>query len=185
MPIIKTPEQLLASKINPINPSTTLNTIYFLRKRVNADYIASSPNRIVWAASDIGTGTGTSKSFTTLSPTSYNKNTANITITLAGTASYILTSGVSITGVRPAIKIIAQIDVGNTDSGFPALQVEATASEISSDGSFSFVIPNSIVKELAVGNHTVYLDASSPSSTTRLTVSGKTDGVQTFAITAS
>lgn len=189
MPIIKTQEELLASKIKPRNPSSVLSAIYFLKNRVAADYTPSAPSRLIWASSDIGTGSGTSKSFTALSPTTYNKNTADITITLAGTATYLLTNGASTIGPKPTIKLVAQIDIANNDSGFPPFQVEAVADadpvEINSNGTFSFKIPNSIIKQLSVGQHTVYIDAFSPAGPTRLTVSGVSDGIQKFVITES
>ena len=110
MPIIKTQEELLASKIKPRNYSSVLSAVYFLKKRAFEDYVPSAPSRIIWSASDIGTGSGTAKTFTALSPTSYSKGSA---ITLAGTATYLLTSGATSVGPKPAIKIVAQIDVDN------------------------------------------------------------------------
>ena len=178
MPFTKTTEELLASRINPRNPSSVLSAIYFLKRRANSDYVPSSPSRIIWGATNIGEGSGTSKSFTVISPSTYDKGDE---ITLEGTANFNLTQGA--TNIKKAtIKIVAQIDIGNTDSGFPAYQVEALISEINSDGTFSFKIPASITNQMASGAHTVYLDAFSPNGAARLEVSGIDDGVQTFVI---
>lgn len=51
MPILKTQEEILASKINPRNNSSALGVIYYLKNRSFADYVPSSPDRVIWGYS--------------------------------------------------------------------------------------------------------------------------------------
>ena len=154
MALEKTYEELLASKINPRNPSAVLPVIYNLRKKSFEEYFPPAPERIVFSNSIVG-ATGTTAVFDSI------PNNATCakggTITLAGTATYKLVSVPSgtFTETRAAINIIAQIDKG-------AKQVRALATQIGDDGTFSFTIPSEITQELSVGAHYVYIDAASP-----------------------
>ena len=169
MALEKTYEELLASKISPRNYSAVLPIIYNLRKRAQKDYFPSAPSRIIYNAGVVGDGA--SAVFNSISPTSYTRGQ---TITLSGTATYILSDGTTPI-VKPAINIIAQIDMNikNADRNLIPYQVQALATEISSAGVFSFVIPASITEKLSIGTHYVYIDAASPDSNpVRLIASG-------------
>lgn len=183
MPIIRTAQEDKALKIKPRNYSSVLSLINFLTKRKMVDYVPKAVNRLNYTAGAVGTGAGTAKTFNTLAYVTYVKGTA---ITISGTATYLLSDGTNNT-VMPAIKIIAQIDVARTTSTYPAYQVEATATQIASNGTFSFTIPAEITSKLAVGLHSVYVNATSPdNSMVVLTAAGQNaiNNVRTFAITA-
>jgi hypothetical protein len=188
MALEKTYEELLASKISPRNYSAVLPIIYNLRKRAKKDYFPSAPSRIIYSAGVVGDGA--SAVFNTISdPTSYTRGQ---TITLSGTATYGLTDGVT-SVIKPAINIIAQIDMNikNADRNLVPYQVSALASEITSAGVFSFVIPASITELLSIGEHYVYIDAASPDNNpVRLIASGTSNdptnrlfNTRTFTIT--
>lgn len=167
MPLEKTYEEDLASKINARNYSSILPIIYNLRKREKKDYFPVAPSRIIYSPGVVGDGA--SATFNAISPSSYSRGQ---TITLSGTATYILTDGTNpIT--KPAINIIAQIDVNikNKNRNLVAYQVQASV--INSNGTFSIVIPASITEKLSVGTHYVYIDAASPDNPpVRLTFTG-------------
>jgi hypothetical protein len=187
MPILKTQEEILASKINPRNNTSALGVIYYLKNRSFADYVPSSPDRIVWGFSLPGYGAGTVKTFTGIYNTS-NVETSTFargaTIVLKGQATYLLSSANS-NIIKPVLGITAQIDIDGTTTSFPSKQVLAAATEIQSDGQFAFNIPSSITSLMAVGRHSVYLDGFSPKGTVRLAVANSTDDVRYFNITAS
>lgn len=190
MPIIRTAQEDKALKIKPRNYSSVLSLINFLTKRKMIDYVPKAVNRLNYTAGSVGTGAGTAKTFNQLADVNqlasvtYAKGAA---ITISGTATYLLSDGTNNT-VMPAIKVIAQIDVARTTSTFPAYQVEATATQINSTtGVFSFTIPAEITSKLAVGLHSVYVNATSPdNSMVVLTATGQnaTNNIRTFAITA-
>ena len=189
MPIIRTAQEDKALKIKPRNYSSVLSLINFLTKRKMIDYVPKAVNRLNYTAGSVGTGAGTAKTFNQLADVNqlasvtYAKGAA---ITISGTATYLLSDGTNNT-VMPAIKVIAQIDVARTTSTFPAYQVEATAIQIASNGTFSFTIPAEITSKLAVGVHSVYVNATSPDNAmVVLTAAGQnaTNNIRTFAITA-
>lgn len=183
MPIIRTAQEDKALKIKPRNYSSVLSLINFLTKRKMIDYVPKAVNRLNYTAGSVGTGAGTAKTFNELASVTYAKGAA---ITISGTATYLLSDGTNNT-VMPAIKVIAQIDVARTTSTFPAYQVEATAIQIASNGTFSFTIPAEITSKLAVGVHSVYVNATSPDNAmVVLTAAGQnaTNNIRTFAITA-
>lgn len=183
MPIIRTAQEDKALKIKPRNYSSVLSLINFLTKRKMIDYVPKAVNRLNYTAGSVGTGAGTAKTFNQLASVTYAKGAA---ITISGTATYLLSDGTNNT-VMPAIKVIAQIDVARTTSTFPAYQVEATAIQIASNGTFSFTIPAEITSKLAVGVHSVYVNATSPDNAmVVLTAAGQnaTNNIRTFAITA-
>lgn len=187
MPILKTQEEILASKINPRNNSSALGVIYYLKNRSFADYVPSSPDRVIWGYSLPGYGTGTVKNFTGI----YNTNNQETytfargaTIILKGQATYLLSSA-NTNLIKPTLGVLAQIDIDATTSSFPSRQIPALATEIQTDGNFSFSIPSSVTSLMAVGKHSVYLDAFSPKGTVRLTAAGSIDDVRYFNITAS
>ena len=180
MALEKTYEELLASKINPRNYSSVLPVIYNLRKRAIKDYMPFAPVRTIYTAAPVGYGA--SAIFNAISPTTYAKGSE---ITLSGTATYVLSGGAE-NIIKPAIEVVAQIDVGRDSTSFPAFQVRATVSEISSGGVgvFSFKIPSSITQILSSGLHYVYIDASAPDNPpTRLVASGMQNDTRTFTIT--
>jgi hypothetical protein len=189
MPIIRTSQEDKALKIKPRNYSSVLSLINFLTKRKMVDYTPKAVVRLNYTASSIGTGAGTSKIFNALynssgtASASYVKGEA---ITISGTATYLLSDGTNNT-ITPAIKIVAQIDVSRTTSTYPAYQVEATAAQVQSNGVFSFTIPAEITSKLAVGSHSIYVNATSPDNAmVVLTATGgnATNNIRTFAITA-
>ena len=184
MPIIRTAQEDKALKIKPRNYSSVLSLINFLTKRSMIDYVPKAVNRLNYTAGSVGAGAGTAKTFNELASVTYAKGAA---ITISGTATYLLSDGTNNT-VMPAIKVIAQIDVARTTSTYPAYQVEATATQINSTtGVFSFTIPAEITSKLAVGLHSIYVNATSPdNSMVVLTASGQnaTNNIRTFAITA-
>lgn len=168
MALEKTYEELLASKINPRNYSAVLPIIYNLRKRAKKDYFPSAPSRIIYNAGVVGDGA--SAVFNSIDST-YGRGED---IVLSGTATYILSDGTTPI-VKPAINIVAQIDMNikNADRNLIPFQAYALASEIASNGAFSFVIPASITEQLSIGTHYVYIDAASPDNNpVRLTASG-------------
>jgi hypothetical protein len=189
MPLQKTYEELLASKINSRNYSSILPIIYNLRKRARKDFMPFAADRIIYTSGMIGDGA--TAVFNVISPTSYAKGAE---ITLTGTATYLQTNA-SGNVVQPAIQVIAQIDAGikNAERNLIPYQVLATTSEISASGVgvFSFKIPSSITELLSSGTHYVYIDASSPdNSTVRLSASGTSNDptnqlyfTRTFTIT--
>ena len=150
MPLEKTYEELLASKINPRNPSAVLPVIYNLRKKSFERYVPTAVKRILFSTSVVGDDGATALFDDITIPTCAKGGI----ITLSGTATYKLTSG-AISYTKAAIDIIAQIDNG-------VKQVRALASQIGDNGTFSFTIPSEITKELSVGTHYVYIDAASP-----------------------
>ena len=176
MPLQKTYEELLASKINSRNYSAILPIIYNLRKRAKKDYLPAAPSRIIYEAKIVGDN-GANAIFDSITGGSGNppvQFTRGQEITLSGTATYILTDGSS-NITKPAINIIAQIDMNiqNADKSLIPFQVQALSSEINSAGVFNFVIPSSITQLLSIGDHYVYIDASSPDNPpARLTASG-------------
>ena len=91
MPLEKTQEEMLASKINARNYSSILPVIYNLRKREKKDYFPAAPERIIYSPGVVGDGA--SKTFNSINA-SYSRGSA---ITLSGTATYILTDGTLIT----------------------------------------------------------------------------------------
>lgn len=183
MSLEKTYEELLASKISPRNYSSVLPVIYNLRKLARKDYSPFAADRTIYTAGAIGNGA--SAIFNTISPTSYAKGSE---ITLSGTATYILPSS-SGNILKPAIDIVAQIDVGikNAERNLEPYQIRAKTDEISSGGVgvFSFKIPSDITQALSYGVHYVYIDASSPDNApVRLTASGtETDPTKAFYFT--
>lgn len=170
MPLEKTYEEVLASKINPRNYSAVLPIIYNLRRRAQKDYFPEAPSRIIYSPGVVGDGASAVFSSATSSCARGG------TITLTGTATYILTDGTTpIT--KPAINVVAQIDMNikNADRNLIPYQVYATPGEISANGTgaFSFVIPASITQLLSIGTHYVYIDAASPDNPpVRLTANG-------------
>jgi hypothetical protein len=175
MPLEKTYEELLASKINARNYSNILPVIYNLRKRERKDYFPVAPQRIIYNAGAVGDGT--TADFTAI------KNASDVVtssfargsvIKLTGTATYILTDGTT-NITKPAINIIAQIDMGiqNEQKNLVPRQISAEQADISSAGVFTIIIPADITEKLSVGTHYVYIDAASPDSNpVRLTFSG-------------
>ena len=167
MPLEKTYEELLASKINPRNPSAVLPVIYNLRKKSFGAYSPPAPNRILFFNSVVGQA-GATAIFDIIKNTSGQAQTTfarGDAIRLSGTATYKLASS-AISYTKAAINIIAQIDKG-------VKQVTALATQVGDDGTFSFTIPNEITKELSVGTHYVYIDAASPDNQpVRLSASG-------------
>lgn len=160
MPLQKTYEELLASKINPRNYSAVLPIIYNLRKREKKDYFPSAPERIIYSPGVIGDGAAAV--FNAISNPSCARGG---TITLSGTATYILSAG-GVGQTKAATMVVAQIDMGlqNVDKNLIPYQVYATGSEISVNGvgQFSFVIPAEVTQQLSIGTHYVYIDAASP-----------------------
>lgn len=153
MPLEKTYEELLASKINPRNPSAVLPVIYNLRKKSFEPYVPPAVTKIQFSNSVVGDNGSTALFNAITTPTCAKGGT----ITLTGTATYKLISVPSgiFSHTKAAISIIAQIDNG-------AKQVRALATQIGDDGTFSFTIPSEITQELSVGAHYVYIDAASP-----------------------
>ena len=188
MPLEKTYQELLASKINPRNPSAVLPVIYNLRKKSFEPYVPTATNRIIFSPGVVGDGA--TAVFDEISPTSYSRGQA---ITLTGTATYILTDG-STSSTIAAIKITAQIDMGinNQNRNLVAFQQEALDSQVGSGGAFSITIPSEITEKLSIGTHYVYIDAASPDNQpVRLSASGTPSDpkdplyyTRTFTITA-
>lgn len=160
MPLEKTYQELLASKINPRNPSAVLPVIYNLRKKSFEPYVPTATNRIIFSPGVVGDGAGTNAVFDAISPTSYTRSQ---TITLSGTATYILTDGTT-SYTKAATSIVAQIDVGitNENRNLIGYQQRVLASQIGDDGGFTFTISNEIMEKLSIGTHYVYIDAASP-----------------------
>lgn len=158
MPLEKTYEELLASKINPRNPSAVLPVIYNLRKKSFEPYVPTATNRIIFSPGVVGDGA--TAEFEAISPPSYSRGQA---ITLTGTATYILTDGTT-SYTKAAINITAQIDIGinNQNRNLIGFQQTALASQVGSGGAFSFTIPSEITEKLSIGTHYVYIDAASP-----------------------
>lgn len=182
MPLPKTREEDLASKLNPRNYSNILPIIYQLRTRQDEEYIPTAFDRIVYASLAVGENSA-SAVFDTLSGSSFSRGS---TITLSGTATYKLMNGATLLELKPAIKVTAQIDIGRSGppDSLPAYQVECKATEINSSGVFSFVIPAEITQKLGLGIHYVHIDAHSPNNPpVRLTASGTTDNRRSFTIT--
>lgn len=188
MPLEKTQEEMLASKINARNYSSILPIIYNLRKRERKDYFPTAPSRIIYNAGAVGDGA--SKTFNAISPSSYSRGSV---ITLSGTATYILTDGTT-NILKPAINIVAQIDMGiqNEDKNLVSYQVYANQADVSSGGVFSIAIPAAITQKLSIGTHYVYIDAASPDNNpVRLSFTGAEENAtkllyrtRTFTITA-
>jgi|GEM_PF-2164490 hypothetical protein len=188
MPLEKTYQELLASKINPRNPSAVLPVIYNLRKKSFEPYVPTATNRIIFSPGVVGDGA--TAVFDVISPTSYTRSQ---TITLSGTATYILTDGTT-SYTKAATSIVAQIDVGitNENRNLIGYQQRVLASEIGDNGVFSFTISSEIMEKLSIGTHYVYIDAASPDNApVRLsassTPSNPTDPLyytRTFTITA-
>jgi len=183
MPLPKTREEDLASKLNPRNYSNILPIIYQLKRRQDDEYVPTAFDRIVYASLAVGENSA-SAVFDTLSGSSFSRGS---TITLSGTATYKLMNGATLLELKPAIKVTAQIDIGRSGppDSLPAYQVECKATEINSSGVFSFVIPAEITQKLGLGIHYVHIDAHSPNNPpVRLTASGTTDNRRSFTITA-
>ena len=187
MPLEKTQEEMLASKINARNYSSVLPVIYNLRKREKKDYFPAAPERIIYSPGVVGDGA--SKTFNSISA-SYSRGSV---ITLSGTATYILTDGTT-NILKPAINIVAQIDIGiqNEDKNLTGYQVYANQADVSSTGVFQIIIPAEITEKLSIGTHYVYIDAASPDNNpVRLTFTGAEEDAtnllyrtRTFTITA-
>lgn len=182
MPIPETYEEFLAKRISPRNYSDILQTIYTLRMRQDDEYIPKAFDRIIYSSLPVGASSATAV-FSTLSNTSFARGTE---ITLSGTATYKIVSGPTVLDTKPATKIVAQIDIGR--SGPPrslrAYQIECDASQINSNGAFSFVIPSEITSALARGSHYIYIDAHSPDNPpVRLTAAGANNDERQFTIT--
>lgn len=163
MPLEKTYQELLASKINPRNPSAVLPVIYNLRKKSFEPYVPTATNRIIFSSGVVGDGA--TAIFNAINngsanPTSYTRGQA---ITLSGTATYRLTDGTNHL-IRAAINIVAQIDIGTSTQfkGLVPYQQRVLASQIADNGVFSFTIPSETTEKLSIGTHYVYIDASSP-----------------------
>lgn len=190
MPLEKTYQELLASKINPRNPSAVLPVIYNLRKKSFEPYVPTATNRIIFSPSVVGDGAGTTAVFDAISPTSYTRGQA---ITLSGTATYKLTDGTT-SYIKAATSVVAQIDVGikNENRNLIGYQERVLVSQIGDDGVFSFTIPSETTEKLSIGTHYVYIDASSPDNQpVRLSASGTSSDpsdplyyTRTFTITA-
>lgn len=183
MPLPRTREEDLASKLNPRNYSNILPIIYKLRTRQDEEYIPTAFDRIVYASLAVGENSA-SAIFSDLSDTEFEKGDE---ITLSGTATYKLMNGATLLELKPAIKVTAQIDIGRSGppDSLPAYQVECKATEINSSGVFSFVIPAEITQKLGLGIHYVHIDAHSPNNPpVRLTASGTADNRRSFTITA-
>jgi len=185
MPLPKTYEEVLASKLNPRNYSDILPIIYQLRRRQEDEYVPTAFDRIVYASLAVGENSA-SAVFDSLSAT----YTRSSTITLSGVATYKLMNGATLLEIKPAIKVTAQIDIGRNGppDSLPAYQIECKASEIISSGAsvgqFSFTIPTDIMQKLTIGKHYIYIDAHSPNNpSVRLTASGTTDNIRSFTIT--
>lgn len=192
MPLPKTSEEIAAERLNPRNYSDILPIIYKLKKRQDEEYVPTAFDRIVYASLRVGENSA-SAVFNELpgsgTPRSFSRGS---TITLSGTATYKLMNGATLIELKPAIKLIAQIDIGRSDppDSVPAYQVECAGTEIVTTaggtlGNFSFAIPASITQKLSLGKHYVYIDAFSPNNVpVRLTASGATNNQREFIITA-
>jgi hypothetical protein len=175
MPLEKTYEELLASKINARNYSNILPVIYNLRKRERKDYFPAAPERIIYSPGVVGDGA--TAEFTAI------KNSSDVVtssfargsvIKLTGTAAYILTDGTT-NITKSAINIIAQIDMNiqNEEKNLVPYQISAEQADISSAGAFFIIIPAEVTEKLSIGTHYVYIDAASPDNNpVRLTFSG-------------
>lgn len=190
MPIQDTYQEYLAKKINPRNFSDILPVIAFLKRRENEEYTPTAFNRILYRFEAIGENQADSQS--TFNGTKDPANPANDKVTflkgdeilLTGRATYRYMSGSTVLQIRPAINIVAQIDIGRTDSSFPGKQVYMNAGEIDNSGNFAFKIPSYITSEFAAGSHTVYIDAHSPDNRpVRLRYSANENNVASFTIT--
>jgi hypothetical protein len=187
MPLPKTYEETLAEKLNSRNYSDILPLIYQLRRREKDEYIPTAFDRIIYASLAVGENSA-SAIFNTLSGSSFSRGTA---ITLTGTATYKLMNGPTLIELKPAIKVIAQIDIGRdaAPESLPAYQVECEAGQIidtagATLGNFTFNIPSEITQKLTLGKHYVHIDAHSPNNPPiRLTASGTTDNRRMFTIT--
>ena len=189
MPLEKTYQEFLASKINPRNPSAVLPVIYNLRKKSFEPYVPTATNRIIFSPGVVGDGA--TAVFNEISPTtSYSRGQA---ITLTGTATYILTDGTT-SYTKAAINITAQIDIGvkNENRNLIGFQQTALASQVGDGGAFEFTIPSEITEKLSIGTHYVYIDAASPDNQpVRLSATGTSSDpadplyyTRTFTITA-
>lgn len=133
---------------------------------------------------------GTVFKATGTTPTAWGTGELANAIFLEGTATYKLMNGATLIELKPAIKIVAQIDIGRSDppDSMPAYQVECLGSEIVTTaggtlGNFSFVIPSATIKRLSIGKHYVYIDAFSPNNVPiRLTAAGTTSDEREFTI---
>ena len=187
MSIQRTQAEVVALGISPRNYSAVLSTIYDLNDRAVSNYVPKAPNAILYTNSVVGDG-ASHKTFNALASNSFVKGNS---ITVSGRASYFIYSGYTTISQKAAIKVIAEIDVKRSSSTYQTYTWEALASEIiaegNSVGTFSFQIPSEITSKLAVADdHYLAIWATSPSSPfVKLTVSGTTDNVRKFAITAS
>ena len=197
MPLEQTYQELLASKINPRNPSAVLPVIYNLRKKSFEAYVPPAPKRIIFSPGAVGdngaTATFNVTKNTAEPPVEQTTFARGAAITLSGTATYYLTDGAT-AYLKAAINITAQIDIGikNESRNLIGYQQAALASQIADDGTFVFTIPSKITEQLSVGTHYVYIDASSPDNQpVRLSASGTSSDptnalwfTRTFTITA-
>lgn len=161
MPLQKTYEEILASNLNSRNYSSSLPLIYNLRRRADSAYIPQAASRTIYSDGIIETNipNGTYARFYNINST-YAKGA---TITIAGKASFRRTSG-AISIIKNARGVKAYI----FGEGYDIKIIEALASEISTNGDFSFLIPAAITSELPVGDNYIYLDAFSVNKVTRL-----------------
>lgn len=193
MPIQDTSEEYKAKKINSRNFSDILPVIAFLKRREDEEYAPSAFSKILYRFEAVGENQANSQS--TFNGTRDPANPANAKtvfakgdeILLTGTATYRYMKGTVVLEIRPATTIVAQIDIGRTDSSFSGKQVYMSAGEINLNGNFSFKIPSSMTSEFASGSHTIYLDAESPDNRPvrlRLAagVSGTGNNVASFTI---
>lgn len=189
MPIQDTYQEYLAKKINSRNFSDILPVIAFLKRRENEEYVPTAFNRIQYRFEAVGENQADSQSTFngTRDPANGNAKTTfakGDEILLTGRATYRYMSGSTVLQIKPAIQIVAQIDIGRSDSSFSGKQLYMNASEIKENGDFSFKIPSYMTSEFASGIHYIWIDAHSPENRpVRLIVSGSENNIASFTIT--
>ena len=190
MPIQDSHLEYLAKQINSRNFSDILPVIAFLKRKENENYIPTALNKVVYRFEAVGENQAASQSVFdgTKNPAdgaAKTQFTKGEEILLTGKATYRYMNASTVLQIRPAINIIAQIDIGRTapPTSLPGYQVRMEPFEINSSGVFSFKIPSFITQQLASGRHYVYIDAESPENRpVRLTFAGSENNEASFTI---
>lgn len=188
MPIQDTYQEYLAKKINSRNYADILPVISFLKRRENEEYATTAFTASRFRIEHVGENQATSEAsfYGTRDPNNPdNAKTSFLRgqeILLRGKAVYRHVSATTVLAIKPAVLIVAQINMEQSQE--LRRQVYMASNEIDASGFFSFKIPSDMTQGLPVGRHSVYLDAQDPvNAAIRLNITGTENNITYFNIT--
>ena len=187
MAIQDTYQEYLAKQVNSRNYADILPVIAFLKRRENEEYATTAFTTTKFTIEFIGENQAASEALFdgTKNPNDETPKTSFLRgdeILLTGKARYRHVSGLTVLAIKPAVTVVAQINIEKAQE--LRRQVYMAATEIDINGFFKFKIPSTITQGLPIGSHSVYIDAQDPvNAPVRLSVTGSENGIVNFNIT--